>query len=249
MRACPDGSQSSKIGPVKWGLLVSACALPLLSQSVTVYSEFARIDASGEVIAPAHPREILSPAVVRNGFTSFQVVVRVPKDTAYTLYIGENPMHATKVTLYRVVGENLEPVELPYQGDSTQTFWLDLWVDGDAPVRRIKIEPQLSLSGSDAGLGWITYPMEVRVIDEKIPNVASRSEWYMKTFLCGPTAQPKLEDSPAQPFHSRNERQDIALAEKAPKPDLLRLSGGCEAPHADDPEWYLKIRDYLFRMR
>jgi len=248
-RACPDGGRSSKIGAVKWGLLVSACALPLLSQSVIVYSEFARIDASGEVTAPAHPREILSPGVVRNGFTSFQVVVRVPRGTPYWLYIGENPMHAAKVTLYRAVGENLEPVDLPYQGDSTQTFWLDLRLDGDAPVRRIKIEPQLSLSGSDTDLGWITYPMEVRVMDAKIPNVAALSEWYMKTFLCGPAAQPKLEDSPAQPFHSRNERQDIALAEKASKPDLLRLAGGCDASHTDDPEWYLRIRDYLFRMR
>jgi hypothetical protein len=234
---------------VKCGLLVSIFALPLLSQSVSVYSEFARISPAGEVIAPAAPREILSPAVVRNGFTSFQVVVRVPKDTPYWLYIGENPMHAAKVTLYRAAGENLEPVDVPYKGDSTQTFWLDLWLDGDAPVRRIKIEPQLSLSVSDSDLGWISYPMEVRVMDAKIPGVAARSEWYMKTFLCGPAAQLEREDSPALPFHSRNERQDIALAEKAPKPDLLHVAGGCEASHADDPEWYLRIRDYLFRMR
>ncbi|HLX43017.1 MAG TPA: hypothetical protein VKR43_06265 [Bryobacteraceae bacterium] len=187
--------------------------------------------------------------MVRNGFTSFQVVVRVPKNTPYWLYIGENPMHAAKVTLHRAAGENLEPVDLPYQGDSTQTFWLDVWLDDDAPVRRIKIEPQLSLNGSDTDLGWITYPMEVRVMDARIPNVAARSEWYMTTFLCGPGAPLEREDSPAQPFHSRNERQDIALAEKAPKPELLRIAGGCDFSHKDDPEWYLRIRDYLFRMR
>ena len=71
----------------------------------------------------------------------------------------------------------------------------------------------------------------------------------MKTFLCGAGAHPQLEDSPMQPFHSRNARQDIALAERAPKADLLRLAGGCEGRHAEDPEWYLRIRDYLFRMR
>jgi hypothetical protein len=234
---------------VQWVLLVFATAVPLLSQSVAVYSEFARIDASGEVTAPAQPREILSPAVVRNGFTSFQVVVRVPKDTPYWLYIGENPMHAAKVTLYRAVGEYLQPVDLPYQGDSTQILWMNVWLDADAPVRRIKIEPQLSVTVPDSDLGWITYPMEVRVMETRIPEAASRSEWYMQTLLCGPGAHPDLEDSPAQPFHSRNERQDIALAEKAPKPELLHLAGGCEAGHADNPEWYLRIRDYLFRMR
>lgn len=231
-----------------WVLVVFFSAFPLLSQSVQVYSEFARFDASGEVTAPSQPREILSPAIVRNGFTSFQVVVRVPKGSAYSLYIGENPMHATKVTLHREVGGHLEPVDLPYQGDSTERFWLDLWVDGDAPVRRIKIEPQLSVNVHDLDLGWITYPMEVRVVDAKVPDIPRQSNGDMRLFLCGPYMVDHPGVSAADRLHSRNQQQDVALATRAAKADLLPLFDNCEDAHAN-PEWYLRIRDYLFRMR
>jgi len=44
------------------------------------------------VVAPEHPREILSPAIARNAFASFQVVVQVAKGARYTLHIGQNPM-------------------------------------------------------------------------------------------------------------------------------------------------------------
>src|SRR5262249_49797375 len=140
---------------MKWGVLL---ALPLAAQSLRVYSEFARIDASGEVLAPGRPREILSPALVRNGFTSFQVVVRVKKDTPYWLYIGQNPENAVRVTIYRESRDRLEKVDLPVQGFATQVFWMDVWTDGIAPVRRIKIEPELNVGGD-----WIVYPMEARV--------------------------------------------------------------------------------------
>src|ERR1041385_2485379 len=125
------------------------------AQSVLVYSEFARINEKGVVTAPAQPREILSPAIVRNGFTSFQIVVEVEPDTPYWLYVGQNPENAVRVTVYRESGEKLEPVELPVGGKSTQVFWMDVWADRDAPVRRIKVQPQLSVKGD-----WVEYPME-----------------------------------------------------------------------------------------
>ena len=117
---------------------VIVAALPLTAQSLRVYSDLARIDSTGEVTAPAQPREILSPAIVRNGFTSFQIVVQVKSGTPYWLYVGENPDNAVKVTLYREAGDRLERVGSPYQGDSTQIFWLDLFADRNAMVRRIK---------------------------------------------------------------------------------------------------------------
>ena len=153
------------------GLARFRTAVPLLAQSVAVYSEFARIDPSGEVTAPAQPREILSPAVARNAFTSFQVVVRVPKGTPYWLYIGENPMTPRKSRCIAAVGDRLEPVDLPYQGESTQVFWLDLWLDrrrARAPHQdRAAIEPDGSTP-----IGWLTYPMEVRVMEATVPEGA-----------------------------------------------------------------------------
>ena len=47
-------------------------------------------------------------------------------------------------------------------------------------------------------------------------------------------------------MHLRNAQQDVALATRVPKEDLRRL-GACEA--GENTESYLKIRDYLFRMR
>jgi hypothetical protein len=45
----------------------------------------------------------------------------------------------------------------------------------------------------------------------------------------------------------RNGEQDVALAETAPREELRKLFGACDAPPSPDPEWYLPIRDYLLR--
>ena len=47
----------------------------------------------------------------------------------------------------------------------------------------------------------------------------------------------------------RNANQDVALAATAPKDELKKLFGACDAPLSPDPEWYLRIRDYLLRLR
>jgi hypothetical protein len=221
------------------------------AQPLRVFSEFARIDSSGEIIAPAEPREILSPAIARNAFSSFQVVVQVAKGTHYWLHIGQNPENAVRITLYREAGDRLAPVELSYEGWETQIFWLDVWTDRAAPVRRIKIEPQLFVEND-----WVVYPMEARVIDTTVPN----GPWpegsipsidVMKRFLCEntmPEAAPAKELS-ASRLQFRNAQQDLALARRVPAQDLRQLLGGCDAPPSDQPEQYLRIRDYLLRMR
>ena len=220
---------------------IAAAALPLLAQPLRVYSEFARIDSGGNVAAPAQPREILSPALVRNGFTSFQVVVQVKSGTPYWLYVGENPDNAIKVSLYRETGGRLEELRSPYHGDTTQIFWLDLFADRDAVVRRVKIEPEL-----DVGDDWVVYPMEVRVMDARVPDAPASDS--MREFLCG-RADPAAADSDAARLHLRNERQDVALAARAPRAELLSRIGGCGGAPSNDPESYLHLRDYLFRMR
>jgi hypothetical protein len=158
-------------------------AVAAQAQTVQVYSEFARLSESGEVLAPEEPREILSPVVPRNAFTTFQVAVQVPQGTKYHVFIGQNPEGAVKATLYRRGGEKLEAVGLPYEGTVPQVFWLDVWVDESAPVRRVKIEPQVFVNGD-----WVTYPMEVRVSEVAAPVGAktnSLQPWdAMQLYLC-----------------------------------------------------------------
>ncbi len=229
-------------------LLPILAALPLTAQSLRVYSELARIDASGEVTTPPTPREILSPALARNAFTSFQIVVQVKPGTPYWLYVGENPEDSVKVTLYRRTGDKLDRLTSPYHGDATQVFRLDLWVDRNAAVRRIKVEPQLDVNDD-----WVVYPMEARVMDATVPDGrwpegAASPAAVMKSFLCGSPA-PKVDGDSEARLRFRNAQQDLALAARASKADLIHLIAGCGASPPDDPEGYLRIRDYLFRMR
>jgi len=235
-------------------LLVSAAG----AQSLRVYSEFAQIetkpDAAGKVTAPAEPREILSPAIARNAFSSFQVVVDVPQGTPYQLYVAQNPENAVEVTLYRENGEKLERVEQPVSGNSTQVFWMDLWTARDAPVARIKVEPQLHVNDD-----WVIYPMEARVMSATAGEVGKEiggtdsSFEVMKGFLCrpGPVIDYGAIRNPpnVSSMRVRNAVQDLTLARVAPRAELQEVFGPCRASIPSDPEWYLRIRDYLLRLR
>lgn len=211
----------------------------LFSQSLNVYSEFARIDASGAVLAPENPREILSPMLVRNGFTSFQISVQAKPGEPYKLFIGLNPADAVKVTVYRESADRLDPVDLPLQTEGPAVFWMDVWCDAGAPVRRIKIEPELYADG-----GFIRYPMEARVMDAAVPRQTRAVVAGLRQFLCG-----LAETGGAiEQLRERNARQDAALAQGIAKPDLQRKLGVCQ-DLAADPEAYLRVRDYLIHVR
>ena len=59
--------------------------------------------------------------------------------------------------------------------------------------------------------------------------------------------------APAAPTQNslrfRNAQQDRALAARASKPALQERFGSCDAiPPADNPEWYHRVRDFLFRL-
>jgi hypothetical protein len=220
-----------------------------------VYSEFAQLSDAGEVVAPENPREILSPAVARNAFSSFQLAIQVPRGVKFLVYIGQNPDNAAKVSVYRRDAGKLVPVVIPYEGVSSQVLWMDLWVDGSAPVRRVKIEPQIGIGGD-----WLTYPMEVRVTEasavmEAAPAGPAISEPLdlMRAFLCGGQARPLSGAMPlGAELRFRNARQDVALARAgspALREELKKAMGGCGASAPADPEFYLRLRDVLLRVR
>ena len=220
------------------------------AQSLSVYSEFARIDAAGNVTAPESPREILSPALGRNAYASFQVVVQVPDAKSWWLYIGQNPENAVRLTMYRQAAGKFEPVELPIAGKGAQVFWMDVWTDKARPVERIKVEPQLNLDDD-----WVVYPMEVRVMDAVVPDgerPAAEIEpvELMRGYICGVAGRPvTVEGLTPAALRYRNARQDLALAPRAPRAELLRMFGSCTAEAPENPEWYLRFRDYFLRLK
>jgi hypothetical protein len=234
------------------------------AQTLSVYSDLAQIDPSGKVTAPEDPREILSPAIVRNGFTSFQLVVEAPAETKWWLFVGQNPENSAKATMYRESGPEsgnaLLPVDLPYQSAGTQVLWMDLWTEGNAPVGRIKVEPEWNINDD-----WVTYPIEGRVMEARIPlapaslpAVDREPAFLMRSSVCGsPASVSANSNTIAGPGLSlaglrlRNSQQDVRLLEAhaTAKEDVKKLLGGCDAALPADPEWYLRIRDYLFRLR
>lgn len=230
------------------GMMLSVFAVTAWAQTVQVYSEFARLSETGDPVSPLEPREILSPAIVRNAFTSFQIAVQVPKGIMFHLYMGQNPEGALKATVYRRAGEKLEPVGLPYGAESSQVFWMDVWADGNAPVRRVKLEPQVYVNGD-----WITYPMEMRVSEVLLPDVPPGSAPpTLRAYLCSDSAaKPTSATSDVASKRERNERQDVVLAARSPllREELKKVMGGCSASLPStttaDPESYLRLRDLL----
>ena len=237
-------------------LLMIGAGAPGGAQMLNVYSEFARIDAQGNVTAPEMPREILSPALLRNGFTSFQVVVQVPANTPYVLRIGQNPDKAAKVTLYRGAEGRLQRVAEPVSGNSTETFWMDIWMDKSDPVHRIKVEPEIEVNGD-----WVIYPMEMRVRENIVPDVAAIPSAgsepssaapfeLLRAYLCASQPPPPVpEIKTPEDLHLRNARQDLAMAaalSNESREELRKWMGGCNARPSNDPEFYLHVRDYFF---
>lgn len=237
---------------MKWALLLGLASGFLFGQSIQVYSEFAQLSDSGEVVAPENPREILSPAVARNAFSSFQLAIQVPRGVKFLVYIGQNPDNAAKVTLYRRDGAKLVPVVAPYEGVSSQVLVMDLWVDANAPVRRVKIEPQVGIDGE-----WVIYPMEVRVSEPVVPKATSDSTRtpleIMRLYLCQGRRVVTLDGDGVgvslPSLHARNAQQDVELASvgsDAVRQEIMRAMGGCDAKPPANPEFYLRVRDVLF---
>jgi hypothetical protein len=233
-------------------LLLALAFLPgiLPGQSITVYSEFYRVDPFGNVVPAddgAPPREILSPAAGRNGYSSYRIVVNAPPSTPFTLHIAQNPENTAQVELYREVyakvGDNwipdqLEKVDIPYTGTITrpdrpipgqtvQSFWLDFRVPPSAPPVRFRLEAQLNV-----GDGWIIYPLEVRVQQTSYPTVSdvksglapidapadATAAGVLRDYLCASPVNKPEAGTTVRQLIRRNALQDAALARSLETP-------------------------------
>jgi hypothetical protein len=183
-----SGVRDSGFG-IRFSLLALAAATAAAAQTVEVYSEFDRPDPFGGIVKvdrPYKPREILSPAVVRNGFASFHIAVSVPAKESYLLYVVPNPVSACRVSLYKEhfvktaagwIPDRLTEVQrLPdfgvmpdpddgVPGQTTRVYLLDLWLPPNADVARFRVEVQLKVAQ------WTVRPMEVRVMRARVPGI------------------------------------------------------------------------------
>ena len=239
---------------VRLALVLSLFTAALSAQPLRVFSEFVRFGPDGEPSDPPSPREILSPALARNDFATFQLLVKGSRGSTSSLWIGQNPENSFQVTLYREKAGRLTKVSEPVEIEGTEVIWMDVWVSRDTPVARIKLEPELYLNQD-----WVIYPMEVRVMEATVPDTsrpygAATAMDVMRTFACGTkldTHTSRDGGEPATPasLSYRNALADIALAQRASKEEVQRIFGPCNQAAPENPESYLRIRDYLLRLR
>jgi hypothetical protein len=268
--------------PVRIFLAALVLFSALSAQEINVYSEFERFDPFGRPVSQdrdMQPRELLSPAVPRNGHLSIQVVVTAPTGTNYFFYAGSNPANVLQVTIYREhferCGDDYCPgwlteqrspafgaipeslVDMP--GQNTRCYLLDIWVPPDVPPRRVRIEALLKV-----GI-WLVAPLEVRVIEPTVPDtrglpvrediapIEARSsdtaQRQLLRFLNGlgpelPPGIPRLRD-----VIQRNAAEDMLLARATGihAPELNFMAWAPWIFPDLGAEWYLRVRDFIYR--
>lgn len=223
-----DPQASSGIVSFSLRLVVGLLLVRTLAtaQSIQVFSEFAR-EPNG--LPP--PREIISPAVARNAFASFRVVVAAPPSTTYFLFVGASPPGIIQTRLYKENTSYLEEVRSPGfgvipSGQTEREYLLDVWVPRDAePGRRVRIELQLKTGA------WQVYPMELRIQGATVPF---SGEQYPST---------------VSELLRRNAAQDLVLLKESPglQPWFLLFRQAIPVWMGQGPEWALRFRDLLYR--
>ncbi len=266
-------------------MIAAACVAQ--AQEIHIYSEFERFDPFGNPVAsdrdPA-PREVLSPAVPRNGHLSVHVVVTGAAGTNYLLYTQTNPPGILRVKLYREyftpcgddfcpdwLGEQTSPFgAIPeFRHDlarpamdrqTTRCYLLDIWAPTDTPPRRVRVEALLK-----TGI-WQVAPLEVRILApilapdtdliraEDIAPLDAPSSATARIQLFRYLARLPVEMPPrllrVRDVIQRNAAEDMLLAKSlraAPLPELNLLAWWPFVYPGPGAEWYLKVRDFLYR--
>lgn len=157
---------------------------------VILRSEFQRLGPDGQVVdidRGRSPREILSPLVLRNSWTTFLVACQVPPNRHYYVYLAQNPENTFQPRFYKAefvqvggswIPDSLLEVEYsPFSGffpepnsqarrQKVTVFVVDLFTPESVEPGRYRFELQLT-----TGEGWVIYPMEVRVSSVIVPAI------------------------------------------------------------------------------
>ncbi len=140
------------------------------------------------------PREILSPAMARNGHLSVHAVVTAPAGTNYFLYASTNPPDILQVRIYREyfarcgngycpdwLAEQPSPSfgAMPEQAhnaadpamdkQTTRCYLLDIRAPAETVPRRVRVEALLKVGT------WLVAPMEVRIVSATVPASPRRT--------------------------------------------------------------------------
>jgi hypothetical protein len=264
------------------------------AQEIQLYSEFERFDPFGKPVSADRalaPREILSPAMARNGHLSLHVVITGAAGTNYFLYVGSNPPDILQVKFYReyftpcgedfcadwlveqkspsfgVIPEYRRDVARPAMDkQTTRCYLLDIWAPPNTPPRRVRVEALLKAGA------WQVAPLEVRVESAMVPDIrnvphlvaediapidapsSTTAEIQLLRYLSGLAPELPVQTMRVRDVIQRNAAEDVLLArsykasrEAEPLPGLNLLSWWPLLYPQVGAEWYLKVRDFLYR--
>lgn len=159
------------------------CAVCLWGQhaELRIYSEFERFNAAGDLIdnTPGRtPPEIISPAVVRNSFTSFHVAVTARPGILYWFAVQSNPADVFGIKVYKesasppssILDELHEEAKPSYflgqmSANGKDVYLLDIWTPPNADVRTVRFEVLVKEAY------WVVAPMEIRIQAARVPEL------------------------------------------------------------------------------
>ncbi len=154
-------------------------------------------------------------------------------------------------------------------GQTTRCYLLDLWVPPDAPVQRVRVEVLLKIGV------WYVAPMEVRIIDAQVPphtampatlhprlpeidaRIDGAAMDCLAAYLLGGQQTWRSGNTNVREVIRRDAEQDMAIARRHSRvPQTLWflaedgiLQGWMRTPrfHWSGAEWYLRVRDWIYR--
>jgi hypothetical protein len=152
-------------------------------------------------------------------------------------------------------------------GQTTRVYLLDLWIPTDAPLGRFRLEVQLKMGD------WVVRPMELRVVPARIPPIPNGKPRplppveegadavaldTLADYASGVPLAAGVASHNVRAMIRRDTLQDMALAAALPKevagPEVLQqrafdlMHTNLQfTPRVFGAEWYLRIRDFLYR--
>lgn len=188
-----------------------AVAAPLSAESIP------GVRVTSEYTTGANGREVLSPALPRQAWAVFHLIVFGPPGRPFQVHIGQNPEEFAKAELWR----DNEQLPLPFDSLIAPTgedsvFRFRLWIGRDADVRRVKIEPQIHMDPA----GWIIYPMEIRVVEATVPSGVKGQIFGsplpgLKAYFCAAKPAPNASAVSARTLRSGPAKSSPGLAAPA----------------------------------
>jgi hypothetical protein len=148
---------------------------------------------------------------------------------------------------------------LPQQ--TSRSYLLDIWAPPNTPPRRVRVEALLKVGT------WLVAPMEVRIVAPVVPNLptieienlapveapsSTTAQIQLLRYLSGQPPEVPGKNLNIRDIIQRNAAEDMLLARALGRPGIAFPEINLMSLHPFaypelGAEWYLRIRDFLYR--